>query len=323
MSQFFRIKVSDDVRALAQTPRTNLQRRKMKRVTQGLRRLEAANSGSTKAFEHILDLAYGRKGKLKWELMKPILSDPDAQIPPRIILNSEKSRPPVYSPELKALLLSSDSRKTKALTAKSLDFPPALPPRVDPSSEDARLLGPFSKRREVNIRWRYFTKEWKKVFPPLQVAVKDSTSECDRTSTEDLSRAGVRALGMQGRGIYENVQAVAGPLTVPRPLTRKERLSRGTEVDISVQSRHPSRWLRRRYQELLGRLPILAYTPTRDKNKQSSGRYSVSLSSNALAPALRHDPSRYPEVEPVADLEWLEFAKGRDNTNKNTVKAQK
>lgn len=218
---------------------------------------------------------------------------------------------------MKALLLSSDSRRTKPLSAKSLVFPPALPLRADPSSEDARLLGPFSKRREVNIRWRYFTKEWKKVFPPLQVVVKDSTSdgEYDRTSREDIARAGVRALGMQGQGIYEDVHAIAGPLTLPPPLTRKERLSRGADVDIPVQLRHPSRWLRRRYQELLGRLPILAYTPT-DKNRQSTGRYSVSLTSNAIAPALSHDPSRYPETESVADLKWLELAQGRDKAQR-------
>jgi hypothetical protein len=29
-----------------------------------------ANTGETKAFDRILDLAYGRKGKLRWELMK-------------------------------------------------------------------------------------------------------------------------------------------------------------------------------------------------------------------------------------------------------------
>jgi len=29
-----------------------------------------ANLGETKAFDRVLDLAYGRKGKLRWELMK-------------------------------------------------------------------------------------------------------------------------------------------------------------------------------------------------------------------------------------------------------------
>ena len=29
-----------------------------------------ANTGETKAFDRVLDLAYGRKGKLRWELMR-------------------------------------------------------------------------------------------------------------------------------------------------------------------------------------------------------------------------------------------------------------
>lgn len=37
---------------------------------QAVRKLEAANRGDAKAFAHILDLAYGRKGKLKRELME-------------------------------------------------------------------------------------------------------------------------------------------------------------------------------------------------------------------------------------------------------------
>lgn len=31
--------------------------------------MTAALQGNVKAFEHVLDVAYGRKGKLKWELM--------------------------------------------------------------------------------------------------------------------------------------------------------------------------------------------------------------------------------------------------------------
>jgi hypothetical protein len=37
---------------------------------QDVRKLEAANGGDVKAFAYILDLAYGRKGKLKRELME-------------------------------------------------------------------------------------------------------------------------------------------------------------------------------------------------------------------------------------------------------------
>jgi hypothetical protein len=37
---------------------------------QDLRKMKAANGGNIDAFAHILDLAYGRKGKLKWEIME-------------------------------------------------------------------------------------------------------------------------------------------------------------------------------------------------------------------------------------------------------------
>ena len=37
---------------------------------QELRKLKAANNGNSAAYEHVLFLAYGRKGKLRWELME-------------------------------------------------------------------------------------------------------------------------------------------------------------------------------------------------------------------------------------------------------------
>ncbi len=42
----------------------------MRRVQQDSLRLEAALAGDRKAFGHVLDVAYGRKGKLKWEILQ-------------------------------------------------------------------------------------------------------------------------------------------------------------------------------------------------------------------------------------------------------------
>ncbi|GLB35981.1 hypothetical protein LshimejAT787_0302690 [Lyophyllum shimeji] len=314
LRQFFRIKASDDIRAILRCSNAGLRRGKLKRVSKDLREVEAANNGSTKAFTHVLDLAYGRKGKLRWEIMKPIFSDPNARVPPRIIPSVEKSRPPVYSPEMRALLLSSHSRKTKPLSSRALVDPPTLPARADPSSKDAKLLGPFSKRREVNIRWRYFTQEWKKIRPPLEVVVQDASlgGTYKGTSRHDLLRAGIRGMGMQGYGVFDDVETVAGPAIVSKPLTRKERVTTTTNLDARATSptklRHPSRWLRRRYQELLGRVPILTYSRYKDKDGRVSGRYCVTLSVNALAPSIRFGPSRSPEVNAVADQEWLRLA---------------
>jgi hypothetical protein len=211
---------------------------------------------------------------------------------------------------MKALLISGQSRATKPLARKSLDFPPTLPTRADPASDDVKLLGPLSKRREVNIRWRYFINEWKKVYPPLQVVANDlSHGVRDGVHGADLIRAGIRGFGMQGRGVFEDISSIAGPLRMSDTLTRKER--RNAEIvpepTSSHPARHPSRWLRRRYQELLGRLPVLTYSR---HGTNSKGSYAVSLSRNALAPSLHLTAARSPELKSVDDRKWLALARG-------------
>lgn len=200
----------------------------------------------------------------------------------------ESSRPPVYSNELKALLTSGASRTTKALLQHHLDFPTTLPPRADPASDEARLLGPFSKRRETNARWRYFVAEWQKVRPPLEVVVADPTAESQGVSCQDVRRAGTRSLPMQGLHILEDVENLAGPRwTEPRT---------GRSKDPHPGKPHISRWVRRRYQALLNRLPILSYTAA-SQGKQP--KYSVSLSPNRL------DPESNRAEADTSDLQWM------------------
>nr|GAT47844.1 predicted protein [Mycena chlorophos] len=230
----------DDVRALLSAEDARIRHVKFKRLRKDVRRLEAANSKTITAFKHILDVAYGRKGKLKRELMEPLLTDPNAALPVRIIPTVESSRPPVYSPELRALLTSSASRPAAVLKSTALDHPPTLPARADPKSEDARLFGPLSKRREVNIRWRFFVKESRKVHPPLHVAV-DSGARI-----EDVHSAGIRSLPMQSLRAFEDAERHASSPYVPR-------------------------WVRRRFRGLLDRLPVL-------HKSQKSQAYSVNLS---------------------------------------------
>jgi hypothetical protein len=254
-----------------------------------------------------------------FSVIKPILSDPNAPIPPRIIPAKEKSRPPIYSPELKALLTSAHSRTTKALEPRSLIFPPKFAPRADPYSEEALLQGPLSKRREVNIRWRYFVTEWKKVRPPLQVLVKnDSDQAIHNEGTEDVIRAGIRGFGLQGYGVFEEIENLIGSPWMPKAPTRKGQETREKVSNDSIP-RHPSRWLRRRYQELLGRLPILAYSGRTQDGRSISG-YSVSLSPRAIAPSQRYTANRLAEVDSV-DLAWLTQADREDQKCTAKVKA--
>lgn len=239
-----------------------------------------------------------------------MLSDPKAPTPPQIIPSVEKSRPPVYSPELKALLTSGHSRTTRPLSLKLLSSPRTLPTRADPASDEARLLGPFSKRREVNIRWRHFANEWKKVYPPLQLVANDpSCGVYESVRNADLLRAGIRGFGMQDKGVFEDVLSIAGPLRMPNNLTKKERQTANivpVPADPPHRARHPSRWIRRRFQELLGRLPVLTHSRY---GTNTSGSYSVSLPRSAIASSLRTTVARLSEMKSADDRNWLALAR--------------
>ena len=250
-------------------------------------------------------------------LFQPILKDPTAPLPERIISEVEKSRPPVYPPEVTALLTSPYSRTTKSLAKRALERPPTLPTRADPKSEEAQLLGPFSTRREVNIRWRYFTTEIKKILPPLQVTLQQSSAQQEPsqiTDVDSLVKAGVRPVGLQDLGILEEALSMAGPAWAPLRKTRRERRTSDGQVaepsPTPLQTHLPRRFIRRRYQQLLSRLPILTHTPS-NSEKGSSGRggsYSVTLAPSAVSAAVRWKHHRLPMADET-DLAWVEHAK--------------
>ncbi|KIK48437.1 hypothetical protein CY34DRAFT_20834 [Suillus luteus UH-Slu-Lm8-n1] len=252
LRQVFRLKAEDDCRAALRTECDDRRKGKLRRVLKTIQGVRAANNGNHLAFNRILDLAYGRVGRLKWELMEPLLSDPNAPLPPPMIPGKESSRPPAYSQELAALLTSGFSRKKKPLILDDLSFPPILPERADPNSSDALILGPFSKRREVNARWKYFKQEWKKVLPPLQISVSPSQEVGDEGSELGASAA-VRKIGFDGTVVLEELVH----------LTTKSENTSGASP--------PRRWLRRRYQELLGRLPILTFFSSPNDLKTKGG----------------------------------------------------
>ncbi|KAF9270033.1 hypothetical protein L218DRAFT_952227 [Marasmius fiardii PR-910] len=296
---FFRIKAKDDLEAVIGTKGVALQQRKLKRVSKDIAKVKAACEGGVEAFDHVLDLAYGRKGKMKRELIEPLLTDLNATSPPPIISRVPKSRPPVYSKELAALLTSEFSRPAGSLRQKHLVFPPNLPAHADPSSEEARFYGPCSKRREVNARWRYFTRVQKSVYPPLIISKRPS--EETEPSSQDVSGATV-----QGSNIFEAMEAIVGIPYPNRQLTRRERKATNgdTTDNTEAERRHPSRWLRRRYQRLLGRTPVLNH---RHHYERLTGNYKVELSVMSL---LHGVPPlvRQPEVD-ADSLVWYELSK--------------
>ena len=192
-------------------------------------------------------------------------------------------------------MTNAHSRTTKPLKVANLVTPPILPARADPSSPDARIFGSFSKRREVNIRRRYFASEWKKVFPPIELQVRPD-SQGKKQSVKKLIP------GFRMRiGVFADIEKTVSTLKV-HPPPRRERSSEQDHSKAEIKAGHPSRWLRRRYRSLLNRLPILLYNPS--ENSEQTGSFSVQHSELSLPPYQRPIPY-LPEVDSTT-LAWLE-----------------
>lgn len=205
---------------------------------------------------------------------------------PPIIPGLEKSRPPVYKPELVALLTSSEARsKGRSQKRDQVQTPTALPKRADPSSEEARLLGPFSKRREVNIRWRWFRTETGKLHPPLDVSRHDSeacaTSQVCITESEGKgSTQRITRLGFFWE-VMHDVESI-GPSRL-RPATRHERIKMSSSENRKSDADSLPRFVRRRYAQLLKKMPRLAIIAG------GKSRYEVTLSDRIQTVPLMDD----------------------------------
>lgn len=257
-----------------------------------------ASKGNVKAFKHVLEVAYGRKGKLKYELMEVrylifsnnptvhrALSQPillESRLlrtnSPRIIPAVEKSHPPVITPALEALLTNSASRTTSALDRRRLEVPSTWPARADPISEQSRFLGPLSKRREVNIRWRYHTEEWKKILPPLQTEIQNRGRQSVLGSITGHIPTVPFKFGLQTTTTMEDIIAMASP----RRSTPTSRDGTGASAHLSnTAPARSARWLRRRYRQLLDDIPLFRQEYSQNKGKNI---YQVSLSDHAMNP---------------------------------------
>ncbi|RPD57042.1 hypothetical protein L226DRAFT_23149 [Lentinus tigrinus ALCF2SS1-7] len=328
LRRFFRLKIGDDVRACLDPQLEHIHDTKLSRVQKNLRKLTGANEGHVGHLQYVLDTAYGRRGQLKWEIMEPLRTEPGAPLPPRIVRRVESSRPPVWSTELKALVTSDLARVRKALKPSALLVPSTIPPeRLDSSSAEYRILGPFSKRREVNARWRFFNQELKKTNYPLQVAIVEPATSGDgvvhKFDKPSLTRAGIRSIGLQDSGVFEEVEALASPslLQCSENQHASHLLPDAIPPRPRFESHLPRRFLQRRYQQLLCRIPVLTYSPLARQGDDVQaatrniavntvglrGRFRVSLSQHA---AKQHGTIR--AIAGSASMAWMRLAQERD-----------
>jgi hypothetical protein len=202
---------------------------------------------------------------------------------------------------------------TRPVTPAAIKTPPNLPERSNPSSEEARLVGPFSKRREVNLRWRFFTEEWRKLLPPLHVVVeqKDKTYATVESSIHNtaLAKVGIRGFGFQGTNILDEIEDIAGSPYKPTSLPPSSNHSSSPSRFVT------NRFIRRRYQELLGRTPILTHSHRKvDDDIQSMG-YTVSLAPSAISSELWCHSSRIATADDT-DLKWIAASPDQNSRKK-------
>lgn len=281
--------------------------------------------GDTKAFQKVLALAYGRSGKLKWELLEvstpsftltfpsliltsilyqPLLTDPTATPPAPVIPKVKDSLPPVYPKPLQALIMNAQSMATRPLRKDAWTKEKLIGPRANPYSQDAHFFGPFPKRREYNVQWRFFRRETKKVLPPLEIASSAREEGSEMGDVKENIPHYAESLPLQDCGLISEIESLVGE-SAPAPLTRREKMAKGVNDNrtTAASNCHPSRWVRRRYRQLLSEIPILTHVPKRGANNDEEGSYSVRQSSHAPGNA----PASNMSVREIDDtnLAWL------------------
>ncbi|KAF3904905.1 hypothetical protein ABW20_dc0107989 [Dactylellina cionopaga] len=113
--------------------------------------LTRANNGDKWRVVRVLQLAYGQKGKLKHELLKPLLKE--AQPEPPLIPGKRRSAPPATPPKLLALF--------KAQVGKTIKVPePTIP-------QETATGKPFPLIRIPNVQWNHRSMVLNRITPPL------------------------------------------------------------------------------------------------------------------------------------------------------------
>jgi hypothetical protein len=157
-----------------------------------------------------------------------------------------RTRLPVYTPRLEAYLTSPLSyAQSKAPSPSRLDSPIKLPERSNPNSEEARLLGRLSPRREANIRWRALTAYRGRLTAPSDPRQLEKLATLSRTFKLSQTRK----------------TSTPVPLTEELKDRFKEDTRRYRKQNIWVRPKKiTSRFMRRRYEQIVDKATYLDAT---------------------------------------------------------------
>jgi len=158
---------------------------KLEEANEALKTLIRANAGEIKSLQRVLLLSYGRVGKRRHELMRPLLETPDVPSDhtgmtrdgrrDSLSANSKRAAPaeglPTLNGKLMALLQSQATVQPQELTRKNPKHVRQLRPRIPEHNSWGR---PMPEVRVKNMTKRWYAEQLNRVLPPLP------TSEWER-----------------------------------------------------------------------------------------------------------------------------------------------
>ncbi|KAH7106740.1 hypothetical protein BKA62DRAFT_684952 [Auriculariales sp. MPI-PUGE-AT-0066] len=257
---------------------SDLTKNRIDRAKTELRMLERANTGRhERAFDRMLDMAYGRKGPLKQELFKPVRDAPP-ELP--LLPHDPNTRSPGITPLFGALATASAARHWRQKTSSHAALRWPLQLTVRDSPEHIQLCGPIPKRRVANARKKAFRTQSEAVYPPLEI----------------LGETDVAAeLPFQGTGLQQEVSMLAGVSSPHSPIKGVSDHSSESKFINPVVPAMPTRFLRRRYASLLRRLPVVTV------QKTAKG---MDIRIKPPEGSLATDVDRPPPLASVAHMKW-------------------
>ncbi|GAA6012078.1 hypothetical protein JCM10207_005120 [Rhodosporidiobolus poonsookiae] len=193
--------------------------RRVNRANKLLRHLQAANDGYLHALQRAAETAYGLRGRGKWAALAPFTAPAE--------------RSASFPPALAALVTSPHAHLSRQQTAAQLLRPPSLPERAEPTSEEARLLGPLIPQRIKAIKRRYWTAQVGKLRAPLALQV--------RLGGERVASAEEAARWLCAAGLALPSEEGKAERAVQSGWDRLESLRRAAEVDPARVPRPPRR----------------------------------------------------------------------------------
>ncbi|ELU39847.1 complex 1 domain-containing protein [Rhizoctonia solani AG-1 IA] len=277
-------------------------------VKKKLRQLQAANNGDKTAVVRTLRFAYGVSGPIRQQNLCVLTGNSP---------NPTDTRPPPFAPALKALL-SSPLARTKPGTKVQPDEPLALSLALDRRG----WLGKLPERRERNLWWNWWREEPTKTLVPTEIEVVEPSPDNASTLPSDKARATnnsgttsskaslrLRQLGLpvaktQEFDLIHRAEEYSQSYTVPKtPRRFTERIPDTQEPEVGTSLAVPpqSRFMRRRYRELLSKMPLLSFNPAPSSRVPPTGSSDLRPQDRSTPPVPPVSPGRFSvSISPLA-----------------------